>query len=298
MLRTRILVGTVLVVLATAMLVLDQPYQPFFPFLLLFLLVLALASCVELLQLLGPERRMHPWFCLVALLAVLLANWPAHILPALTGWRLGPVALDQLKLDPWNSVLAAFTAVVLAAFLVEMARFQRPDGAVPRIALTIWIIAYLGLLPSFLVQMRWLSEPGESAGSVPRGVAALVLCIFVPKVCDIGAFFTGLLLGRHPMTPVLSPKKTWEGFAGGVTAAVAAAVLLNLHWPALQGPWPAVGFGLTVGLAGVLGDLAESLIKRDCRQKDASQMVPGFGGVLDVVDSVIFAAPVAYCWFR
>ena len=60
----------------------------------------------------------------------------------------------------------------------------------------------------------------------------------------------------------------------------------------------AAGFGLTVGIAGVLGDLAESLIKRDCRQKDASQVVPGFGGVLDVVDSVLFAAPVAYWWMR
>jgi phosphatidate cytidylyltransferase len=285
MLRTRILVGTILVVLATAMLVFDQPYQPYFPFLLLFIIVLALAACVELLQLLGPERRMHPWFCLVALLAVLLANWPAHVLPA-------------LKLDPWNSLLAVLTAVVLTAFLVEMARFQRPDGAVPRIALTIWIIAYLGLLPSFLVQMRWLGEMPEATGSVSRGVAALVLCIFVPKICDIGAFFTGLLIGKHRMTPVLSPKKTWEGFAGGITAAMAAAVMLNHQWPALNGPWPALGFGLTVGLAGVLGDLAESLIKRDCQQKDASRMVPGFGGVLDVIDSVIFAAPVAYCWFR
>jgi phosphatidate cytidylyltransferase len=298
MLRTRILVGAVLVVLATAMLVFDQPFQPFFPFLLLCVLVLALVSCAELLQLLGPQRRMHPWFCLVALLAVFLANWPAHILPALTGWRLGSFALDDVKLDPWNNILAAFTGVVLAAFLVEMARYERPDGAAPRIALTIWIIAYLGLLPSFLIQMRWLKEMGETPGLVSRGVAALILTIFIPKIGDIGAFFTGLLFGRHQMTPVLSPKKTWEGFAGGMVAAVAGAVLLNRQWPALNGDGLAVGFGLTVGLAGVLGDLAESLVKRDCRQKDASQMVPGFGGVLDVVDSIIFAAPVAYCWFR
>ncbi len=66
----------------------------------------------------------------------------------------------------------------------------------------------------------------------------------------------------------------------------------------LHEPWRAVGFGLTVGLAGVLGDLAESLINRDCRQKDASQAVPGFGGVLDVMDSVLFAAPVAWCWLQ
>jgi phosphatidate cytidylyltransferase len=103
---------------------------------------------------------------------------------------------------------------------------------------------------------------------------------------------------------VLSPKKTWEGFAGGMATSVAVAVFLNRFGQPLPGgaTWlgdlAAVGFGLTVGGAGVLGDLAESLVKRDCGQKDASQTVPGFGGVLDVVDSVIFAAPVAYCWLK
>ena len=119
----------------------------------------------------------------------------------------------------------------------------------------------------------------------------------MPKCCDIGAYFTGRLLGRHRMTPVLSPKKTWEGAAGGLVAGGAGG---HRHQP--PGPaccaadLAAVGFGLTVGLAGMLGDLAESLIKRDCQQKDASQVVPGFGGVLDVVDSIVFAAPVAYWW--
>ena len=76
------------------------------------------------------------------------------------------------------------------------------------------------------------------------------------------------------------------------------AVLINAFWPVLPGGWlGAVGFGLTVGLAGVLGDLAESLLKRDLQTKDASQAVPGFGGVLDVIDSLLFAAPVAYLWF-
>ena len=101
------------------------------------------------------------------------------------------------------------------------------------------------------------------------------------------------------MTPLLSPKKTWEGFTGGMLASVLAAVALNRLGPVLRGgDLAAVGFGLTVGGAGVLGDLAESLIKRDGRQKDASTTVPGFGGVLDVIDSVVFAAPVAYCWLR
>jgi phosphatidate cytidylyltransferase len=98
------------------------------------------------------------------------------------------------------------------------------------------------------------------------------------------------------MSPVLSPKKTWEGLAGGLIVAMGTAVALNTLGPVLPCIWSALGFGLTVGVAGVLGDLAESLIKRECRQKDASQVMPGFGGVLDVVDSIIYAAPIAYLW--
>jgi phosphatidate cytidylyltransferase len=120
----------------------------------------------------------------------------------------------------------------------------------------------------------------------------------VPKCNDIGAFFTGTFLGKHKMTPTLSPKKTWEGFVGGMLSGAAAAVGLSFAAPVFPGGMPeAAAFGLVVGVAGVLGDLAESLIKRDCGTKDASKSIPGFGGVLDVVDSVLFAAPVAYLWF-
>jgi phosphatidate cytidylyltransferase len=101
------------------------------------------------------------------------------------------------------------------------------------------------------------------------------------------------------MSPVISPKKTWEGLAGGLVMAMLVAVVLNRLLVRLLGSdGSAAAFGAVVGLAGVLGDLAESLIKRDRQRKDASQTVPGFGGVLDVVDSVLFAAPVAYWWMR
>jgi phosphatidate cytidylyltransferase len=127
---------------------------------------------------------------------------------------------------------------------------------------------------------------------------ALALAAFVPKCCDIGAYSMGRLFGRHKMTPILSPKKTWEGAAGGLAAAVLVTMAMDRFGPALLHRNPAleIAFGLTVGLAGMLGDLAESLLKRDCARKDASSAVPGFGGVLDVVDAVIFAAPVAYTW--
>jgi phosphatidate cytidylyltransferase len=271
MLSTRIWMGTILAVLAAGVLVLDQWFAPWYPILFIFLVFMAWVGCRELLNLLPVERRPSAWLCYAAVIALILANWPAHF------W-------DR---DAWPWVLGTFTAVVLSAFLAEMATFREPGESVTRIALTIWIAAYLGLLPSFFAQLRWL----------PDGTVALALAIFVPKGCDIGAYFTGHLLGRHRMTPVLSPKKTWEGFAGGMVIAVLIAVGLSRFGTRLHDCyWMAIGFGLTVGLAGVLGDLAESLIKRDCRQKDASLTVPGFGGVLDVVDSVVFAAPVAYLW--
>jgi phosphatidate cytidylyltransferase len=156
--------------------------------------------------------------------------------------------------------------------------------------------AYLGLLPSFLVQLRWL----DAATTTPRDArAALALAIFIPKCCDIGAYFTGRLLGRHPMSPLLSPKKTWEGLMGGLLLSATVAVAMNRSLSVVPGgDVSAAAFGLVVGGVGALGDLAESLIKRDCRRKDASNVMPGFGGVLDVIDSIVFAAPVAYYWLR
>lgn len=274
--------GVILIVLATGVLVLDQWLPPWYPCLFVLVLGAALAACHELLTLLAPTYRPWPWLCYTAAGVLVLANWCAHVPPT-----------QLLAGDPWHWIVGTFAAVVVSAFLVEMAAFRQPGESVVRIALVIWIAAYVGLLPSFLAQLRW-------RGDETRGAVAVALALFVPKCCDIGAYFTGRFLGRHPMTPVLSPKKTWEGLAGGLAAAVATTAGINYLGPVrVLGCVPVVvGFGLTVGLAGVLGDLAESLIKRDCRQKDASQTLPGFGGVLDVVDAILFAAPVAYCWLK
>lgn len=280
---TRLWVGSVLVLLTLGVLLVDQHLAPWYPFLLVLIVGLSLAACRELQGLLGTERSVQGGFCYIGLTLLGTANWVGHI------WGAGNA------FPAWTWVAATFTALVLGTFLLEMATFREPGQSVERLARSVWILAYLGLLPSFLAQVRWLTT---SAGQ-PAGTAALALAIFVPKVCDIGAYFTGRFLGRHRLTPVLSPKKTWEGAAGGLAAAVAVACALD-HFgptPLLRGQVILeVGFGLTVGLAGMLGDLAESLIKRDCQKKDAAQTIPGFGGVLDVVDALLFAAPVAYLW--
>jgi phosphatidate cytidylyltransferase len=283
MLRTRLWMGACLIALAAAMLLGDRGNGPWYPFLFLFFVAVGVGATIELLNLLPVHIRPPRVACVVAVVAILAANWPGHV---------GYPALGT----PLELVLSVFAAAVLGAFLIEMARFREPGGSVVRIAVGVWMLVYVGLLPSFLAQLRWPRETDDA--SLDRGAVALALAIFIPKLCDIGAYFTGRLIGRHPMAPLLSPKKTREGFLGGLCVAALAAVIVNRLVPLFSGYLAALGFGLSVALAGIFGDLAESLIKRDCRQKDASSVVPGFGGILDVIDSIVFAAPVAYWWLR
>lgn len=274
--------GAILILLTAGVLVADGHLAPWYPFLLVLVVALASVACFETHGLLAGPLQPPLWLCFTSVIALVVANWAPH------------VAL--LQGNAWHWLLGTFSAVVIAAFLVEMARFREPGQSVPRVAVAVWIAAYLGLLPAFLVQLRW-SGGGPLASGIDRGTVAVALAAFVPKCADIGAYFTGRLLGRHRMAPVLSPKKTWEGAVGGVAASTLATIGINRLGPVLEGGlWAEVGFGVSVGIAGILGDLAESFIKRDRGHKDASLAVPGFGGVLDVIDSVLFAAPVAYCW--
>ena len=295
MLRTRLWMGALLIGLGALVLAEGWWFAPYYP----FLFVSAVAACSlaarELLHLFPAAYRPNVPFCVGAVVAVVAANWviPLGLFPSLIA-------------GPWHVVGAVFVATLIVAFLLEMAKFRGPDHATERIALTVFTIAYLGLLPSFLLQIRW---PHGEGGHDTRWLAlAFALAVFVPKFCDIGAYFTGKflagrVLGRHPMTPILSPKKTWEGAVGGLVMAALIAVLIDGLGPVFGSSgdchWmTAAAFGVTVAVAGQLGDLAESLLKRDCQTKDASQSVPGFGGVLDVIDSLLFAAPVAYWWLR
>ncbi|MBX9682063.1 MAG: phosphatidate cytidylyltransferase [Gemmataceae bacterium] len=282
MLRTRLWMGSVLIALTVGMLMFDQGLAPWHPFQFAFQSLLVLAAAWEIVRLFGPERPVHVPLLFLGSGLLTVANF---VIPAL--W--GPDAV-------WLPLFGGFVAVQLAAFLAEMALFRDPGQSVERMARTCWGVGYLALLPSFLAQLPWLYPPGSAYGTT-----ALALAIFVPKACDVGAYFAGRLFGKHRMTPTLSPKKTWEGAGGGLILAAIVAIAIDRlsAAPVLGGRYGwEIGFGMILGATGMLGDLAESLIKRDCRKKDASESVPGFGGVLDVVDAVVFAAPVAWlgCW--
>jgi phosphatidate cytidylyltransferase len=286
MLRTRLWMGTLLVGLVVLLLFEDRWFAPWYPILFVFFVGASLAAAREFLDLLPEAVRPAEALTLGFICVLAGFNW----WPAFLATRDVPPGLGT-----WDLIGACVLIGTGAAFVYEMRRFRGPDRITERVALTAFTLVYLGVLPSFLAQIRWLPRIDTTA--------ALALTVFVPKGNDIGAYFTGKfltgrLLGRHYMTRLLSPKKTWQGAAGGMLVSIAVALGINSVWHVLPGGWAgAIGFGVTVGIAGVLGDLAESLIKRDLQTKDASATVPGFGGVLDVVDSLLFAAPVAYLWF-
>jgi phosphatidate cytidylyltransferase len=285
-LRTRFFVSIVLITIAVGVLLGDSYLAPWYPCLLATVWLLGFLGCRELRAMLPEHDRPSATLTHLFVPLMLLASW-YHTFTHL------PVHPDGFRAaSPWTGILAVFVAAVLTTFIYEILTYSADGRATTRIAFTILSLVYFGLLPSCLVQLRWRADG--------LGGIAIAATIFVPKVGDIFALLTGLVIGKHRFTPLLSPKKTWEGFVGGMVAAIVVAVGFHNAVPTLfrAGLWQALAFGVGVGLAGVFGDLAESLVKRDCGVKDASKSIPGFGGVLDLIDSVLFAAPIAYVILR
>lgn len=185
--------------------------------------------------------------------------------------------------------LLAVAVGVIFSFAAEMRRYHQPGGVTINLAGAVFAIAYLGLLSCFMIQLY-----------MAYGILAVLSLVFVTKLCDTGAFTIGKLFGKHKMTPLLSPGKTIEGAVGGILFSCIGAwfwfdVVLtqfeDLNRTPLFG-W--LAFGVIIALTGMAGDLGGSLIKRDSNMKDSGHSVPGFGGVLDIFDSLLMAAPVVY----
>jgi phosphatidate cytidylyltransferase len=301
MLSTRLVFGLSMVAGLVLALWVDEWFAPWFPFWFLLSVTALTAAAVELNGLLeATSVRPSANSVIGGVLVIVVANWAPHLAE-------NYVPDDQVSAlfyDPGRplDVLAwpffAFIAVLMTTFVVQSLQFATPGRTMAKIAGTLLVIAYVGLLGSFTIQMRWFE------GHL-QGLLSLVFMVSTAKGADTGAYTLGRLAGRHKLWPRLSPKKTVEGAVGGLIAGVGAALIVSaiarywLHVPTLD--WPkAAAYGLIVAAVAQLGDLMESMIKRDCERKDASQAVPGFGGVLDVIDSLIFAGPVAYglwLWF-
>lgn len=201
--------------------------------------------------------------------------------------------------SPLAAVGAAAVATVItlaAAVVAEIVRYSPGAGGLARISGSGFAATAIGLPLAFMVSLRLLGQP---AGTKPplAALVPLVSLVAVVKAGDIAAYAVGSLVGRHRMAPTLSPGKTWEGAAASLAASLAVAWLVIERGGAglSRGPiggWPV--FGLLVGLAGMAGDLAESLVKRELGAKDSGRSLGGMGGFLDLVDALLLAAPVAW----
>jgi phosphatidate cytidylyltransferase len=201
-----------------------------------------------------------------------------------------------LTFDP---LYPAITLAIIGSLVVELTRHQEP-GVLASWALTLAGALYLSWLFSHFMLLRTLDtplRPGWLAAlnlGIEPGAAWIYLVLAITWIQDTAAYFAGKNFGRHKMAPLLSPKKTWEGAAGGLLGSILAGVvcvpLLGLPITLAQ----AGLLGLVGGIVGPLGDLAESMIKRQVGLKDAGNLIPGHGGILDRADSLLFTGPVLY----
>lgn len=241
----------------------------------------------ELLQFaIQRGRRPHPYLTQLGAVALITGPYIESII----------LARGESIEGPW--VLFLLCLLLGMAFLVQ-AVLRGTEDVMANVSLTLFIILYCGGFGSFLLRLR--TDIGGSTG-----IALFLFTILVIKLTDVGAFFTGRWLGRHKMIPWLSPKKTWEGFFGGIVVAALAAVGCG-SWLAAAGylpidsavppVWIFALFGLLMGGLSVLGDLCASLLKRDAAVKDSGATLRGLGGVLDVLDSLLIPAPVAWIFW-
>ena len=272
------------------------------------------------------EHWTHPWMRQrfginygiggVGLMAILLL-----VLPAATAELARLFTAEQVR--PYRFITTVGSgALALHAFLTQWPRFQeiaasslafiivfvmllaalrrawerQSQQTIVRMAGTVLAMLYLGGLAWFLMAIR-VKHTDPTGRAHPRfdgSTMAVLMILLVVKSTDIGAYFGGRALGRRKLIPWLSPGKTWEGLACGV--ATAALVGMAFSGVVHQPWWNAALFGACIGAIGQLGDLLESLMKRDAEVKDSGRLIPGFGGVLDVIDSPLLAAPFAYLW--
>lgn len=188
-------------------------------------------------------------------------------------------------------------ALLAGLFLIPLATLRRGGEWAPAlgdIATTLFGAIFIGTLFGYIIGLRILHGPprGEETGS-----DLVFLLFFVVWTSDTAAYYTGSAIGRTPLAPQVSPKKTVEGALGGVAGALAATFIARvwfMHWLSVP---DCLILGVLLGVIGILGDLVESMLKRGAGVKDSASVVPGHGGILDRVDSVLYAAPVLYYYY-
>jgi phosphatidate cytidylyltransferase len=286
MLRTRLVTALILAPLVLAVVVLGEPW------LSLLVGVIAFLALVEVLALLDAAGYEPPQ---VLGIVAGIALTAAGLVSANEGGVGGVVTGLLTALDPPGLVAATLVAGMLLLAIVAFTRAD-PRAGFQTWATTTFGIAYVGLLLPAIVLVAHLAPAGGSwntpvgAFGIGSGAAWALTLILVVWGYDTGAYMTGRLIGRRRMLDHISPSKTIEGLVGGLVLATIAAgigaVLVGLE------PWHPLVIGPVVGVAAQAGDLAESMLKRAAGRKESGFLVPGHGGILDRIDSFLFAAPV------
>jgi len=187
----------------------------------------------------------------------------------------------------WEFLFLSLALGVL--FILQFSR-RESTNAVLAISATIFALFYISWFFSFMIKLKLL----------PHGTALVGFLLLVTKGADIGAFFVGRRFGKHALIPHVSPNKTVEGALGGIATSVVAALGSRTFLPSLSAfSWPnLILLGFALGGLGMLGDFSESLIKRDCATKDSGNILPGMGGIMDVIDSLLFTTPAFYFYMN
>lgn len=246
--------------------------------------VLAVISTIEYFRMLrGADVKCFPRFGLILALAYCGIAY-SHFLK---GGKDIPSALDAV---------AVFIAIT-GAFTLQLRYPIKGIEALLAVAANLLGFLYIAYLFNFAARISF-GLPGE--GAVP-GAFVLLWLIAVTKFTDMGAYITGSLIGKHKMIPHISPGKTWEGFGGAIVFAQLAACGLYALLPgqlAALNSWPhVIALGFLLAILAVVGDLAESVVKRALHAKDSGNMLPGIGGGLDLIDSICFTAPALWFYY-
>jgi len=235
----------------------------------------------------------EPWFTILVTIWGLLAAFEFYKMVAASKvspltylgliWTLLFILSPHFDYDSLMPLL--LTSAVVLSLIWLLLRPQK-EGAFIGWAWTMGGILYIGWLLSYFVTLRGLDD----------GKNWVFLALFTTFASDTAAFFAGRTLGKHRLAPRISPGKTWEGAIAGVFGAIIVSLLFTISTP-LQLPltyWQTILLGLLVSVFGQLGDLVESLLKRNMGVKESGNLIPGHGGVLDRIDSVVFAGIVVY----
>jgi phosphatidate cytidylyltransferase len=280
-------------------------------FILRFLSAIVLWSVALVIAFSGYELAFHGLICVFGLVAL----WEFYRmldhkgLPnfKIVGMICGAVMLIGSfyyfsRMGPARSYdfeIAVLLFFLLTMFTRQMFARLRDDEPLQAMAYTLFGLLYVLWLFNFMTKIVYL-PPRSSTGMVTGQFYCLYL-IVVTKFSDMGAYLTGMAIGKHPLIPHISPKKTWEGFFGALGLSLLASLglfaLMPGHLSMLN--WThATVLGLLLGFAAVIGDLAESIIKRSTGVKDSGNFLPGIGGALDLVDSLLFTAPLLFFYLR